>query len=49
MEICQRLNLVDHQNEISYGNDLERKWHQLWIESLEMQYLFEERLKVNNG
>ena len=46
MEICQRFKIDEIDLPLLHAHDLESKWHQLWLESLEMQYLLEDEMKV---
>ncbi|CAF1248480.1 unnamed protein product [Rotaria sp. Silwood1] len=50
IEICDRLK-ADYQQQIEqipfdYASDLENRWHQLWINSVEIQCKLEERSKT---
>ncbi|CAF4135173.1 unnamed protein product, partial [Rotaria sp. Silwood2] len=50
IEICDRLK-ADYQQQIEripfdYASDLENRWHQLWINSVEIQCKLEERSKI---
>ncbi|CAF1005308.1 unnamed protein product [Rotaria sordida] len=52
IEICDRLK-ADYQQQIEqipfdYASDLENRWHQLWINSVEVQCKLEERFKILN-
>lgn len=49
IEICDRLK-TDHEQRSSeipsdFSSDLENRWHQTWIDSVEIQCKLEERLK----
>ncbi|CAF1192107.1 unnamed protein product [Adineta steineri] len=52
IEICHRLKKdYQEQNEqipIEYASDLENRWHQIWINSVEIQCKLEERFKSPN-
>jgi len=50
IEICQRLK-KDYQQQVEeipfdYASDLETRWHQMWINSVEIQCKLEERFKL---
>ena len=50
IEICERLK-HDYQDEVEQvpvdlASDLENRWHQTWINSVEIQCKLEERLKI---
>ncbi|CAF4663040.1 unnamed protein product, partial [Rotaria magnacalcarata] len=50
IEICDRLK-ADYRQEIDqipfdYASDLENRWHQMWINSVEIQCKLEDRCKI---
>ncbi len=51
IEICERLK-NDYKQQIDqipfdYATDLENRWHQIWIYSLEIQCKIEEKIKIS--